>query len=62
MTEHKYEGYGYHGGGRPKKKEKDKVVYKNITISGKPDEIVRLKKNAKKDNKSVSRYVLDNLT
>lgn len=57
--ETKYKGYGYHGDGR--KKSENKKVFANTTISGTPEEIAKLKDLAKQANKTVSRYVLDNL-
>lgn len=57
--ETKYKGYGYHGGGR--KKVENKKVFVNTTISGTPEEIAKLKELAKQANKTVSKYVLENL-
>lgn len=61
MTEaKKYQGRGgYHGGGRPRKKESEKTVYKTMSISGTPEEIEQLKKLAQAENKTVSRFVLE---
>ena len=52
-----YTGYGYHGGGRPRKDEEARR--KTISISGTPTEIENLKKLAKESGKTVSRFVLD---
>lgn len=52
---------GYHGGGRKKLPPELKKVYKTISISGTPEEIENLKQKAKANNKSVSRYVIENL-
>ena len=54
----KYSGYGYHGGGRkPTGRIKE---FASTTISGTPEEIAALKEAAKKADKSVSRFILDN--
>jgi len=53
----KYVGYGYHGGGR--KKKENKKIFVSTTISGSVEEIELLKKTAKDNGKSVSRFVLD---
>ncbi len=37
------------------------TIYKNTTISGKPEEIEALKKKAEDADKSLSRYILDEL-
>lgn len=60
MSEKKYTGYGYHGGGR-KPKAPEKRHRTNVTICGTLDEISKLKALAKEAGKSTSRYVLDNL-
>jgi hypothetical protein len=57
--EKKYSGYGYHGGGRKPLPEEQKKKYITISISGQPEEIVKLKEVAFKNGKSVSRLVLD---
>lgn len=56
----KYTGYGYHGGGRPRKDTEARRV--TISISGTPSEIEKLKELAAGAGLSVSRFVLDNLT
>jgi len=56
----KYNGYGYHGGGRPRKDAEARRV--TISISGTPTEIAELKKRAADAGLNVSRFVLDNLT
>lgn len=58
-TEKKYSGYGYHGGGR--KATGRLKIFATTTISGAPEEIEELKKLAKLNNKSTSRFVLDTL-
>lgn len=55
----KYTGYGYHGGGRPRKDVEARR--KTISISGTPSEIEQLKKLAEESGKNVSRFVLDSL-
>lgn len=60
-TEKKYTGYGYHGGGRKRKNPEEKIVYKNITISGKPEELEALKQKAKENGKTLSRYIIKSL-
>ncbi|MCQ2584479.1 MAG: hypothetical protein MJ185_02720 [Treponema sp.] len=57
--EKKYSGYGYHGGGRPKKDEEARR--KTISISGTPTEVEKLKELAEAAGKTVSRYIFDNL-
>ncbi len=52
-----YVGYGYHGGGRPKKSENDKK--KTFSISGTPSEIDELKSIAETYNISVSKLVFE---
>ena len=58
-TEKKYSGYGYHGGGRKKIPDSEKIIYKNITVSGKPEELEEIKQKAKAAKKTVSRYLID---
>jgi len=55
----KYKGYGYHGGGRKKLDPADKKQFKTISISGTPEEIEKIKLNAKLQNKYVSKYIID---
>lgn len=55
----KYQGYGYHGGGRPKKEESEKTVYRTLSIAGNPEEIEQIKNLAKAENKTVSRFVIE---
>ncbi|WP_147613931.1 hypothetical protein [Treponema pectinovorum] len=57
--EKKYQGYGYHGGGRPRKDTEARRV--TISISGTKTEIEKLKQKAIENNKTVSRFVLENL-
>lgn len=59
--EKKYSGYGYHGGGRPKKAQEEKTIYKTVSICGSPSEIEKLKELAQAAGLTVSRYILDNL-
>ena len=54
----KYNGYGYHGGGRKKLPEELKKKFKTISISGTPEEIDKLKQKASDTDLSVSRFVL----
>lgn len=58
MTEKKYKGYGYHGGGR-KPKTPEKRHRTNVTICGTQAEIEKLRALAKEADKSVSRYVIE---
>jgi len=53
----KYSGYGYHGGGR----KPTGIKRQSISISGLPEELEQLKKNAEASGKSVSKFILDNL-
>ena len=55
--EKKYSGYGYHGGGR----KATGIKRVAICISGQPEEIERLKARAQEENKTVSRFILDNI-
>ena len=57
----KYVGYGYHGGGRPKKAESEKTIYKTISIAGNPEEINKIKELAKSENKTVSRFIIEKI-
>ena len=57
--EKQYSGYGYHGGGRPKKAENEKTVFKTISIAGRPEEIEKIKEMAKAEGKNVSRFLID---
>lgn len=60
--EKKYTGRGgYHGGGRKKLPAEEKKVYKNITISGTPEELELLKQKAKAAGKTTSRFVIESL-
>lgn len=59
--EKKYIGYGYHGGGRPKKAESEKTVYKTLSIAGSPEEIKQIKKLAKEENKTISRFIIESI-
>ena len=56
-TEKQYKGYGYHGGGRPRKDTEARR--KTISISGTETEIEKLKELARNENKTVSRFVLE---
>lgn len=55
----KYKGYGYHGGGRPKKG--DDAKRKTISISGTPAEVQQLQELAAKEGKTVSRFIIESL-
>lgn len=57
QVEKKYTGYGYHGGGRPRKDVEARRM--TISISGTPSEIQELKRLAEESEKTVSRFVLD---
>lgn len=57
--EKKYVGYGYHGGGRPKKGPEARR--QTVSISGSKTELEQLKQQAAAEGKTVSRYVLDSL-
>lgn len=57
--EKKYRGYGYHGGGRPKKG--DDAKRKTISISGTPAEVQQLQELAAKEGKTVSRFIIESL-
>lgn len=60
--EKKYTGRGgYHGGGRPKKAENEKKIYKTISIAGSPAEIEQIRTLAQAENKTVSRFVIDTI-
>ena len=56
-TKPKYVGYGYHGGGR----KPTGVRRVSLALSGKPEELDRLRELAKGAGKTVSSYVLDAL-
>lgn len=47
--------------GRKPKRPEDRTIYKNTTISGKPEELDKLKKLAADAGKTVSRFVLESL-
>ena len=57
----KYVGYGYHGGGRPKKAESEKTIYKTISVAGSSKEIDRIKEMAQAENKTVSRFIIESI-
>lgn len=56
-TKPKYVGYGYHGGGR----KPTGVKRVSLALSGKPEELDRLRELAKRAGKTISGYVLDAL-
>lgn len=60
MTEKKYSGYGYHGGGR----KATGIKRVSICISGQPEQIEKLKQQAAAENMTVSAYIfqLANIT
>jgi len=47
------------GSGRPRKKEEEKTVYKNFTVSCLPDEYEKIKALALQEGKTLSRYLVD---
>lgn len=55
MSEKKYTGYGYHGGGR--KPTGKKVT--TVSFSALPEEAAAIRARAKALNLSVSRYLVD---
>lgn len=57
----KYVGYGYHGGGRPKKAESGKTIYKTISVAGSPEEIEQIREMAQAENKTVSRFIIESI-
>ena len=57
----KYVGYGYHGGGRPKKAESEKTIYKTISVAGSPEEIEQIREMAQVENKTVSRFIIESI-
>ena len=57
----KYVGYGYHGGGRPKKAESEKTIYKTISVAGSPEEIEQIREMAQAENKTVSRFIIESI-
>lgn len=57
--EKKYTGYGFHGGGRPRKDVEARRV--TISISGTSSEIAGLKELAKNKGLNVSRFVIETL-
>lgn len=60
--EKKYTGRGgYHGGGRPKKAESEKKIYKTISIAGSPAEIEQIRKLAIEENKTISRFIIEKI-
>ena len=58
MTDKKYTGYGYHGGGR-KPLAPEKRHRTNVTICGTLEEISKLKALAKEAGTNVSRFVIE---
>ena len=59
MTEKKYTGYGYHGGGRKPSSPDGQPRRTTMTISGTKTEIETIRKLAKNVGQSVSRYVIE---
>ena len=57
----KYSGYGYHGGGRPKKAESEKTKYVTISIAGSPEEVEQIRRKASESGKTLSRYIIDTI-
>ena len=61
MSEKKYKGYGYHGGGRKPSSPDGQPRRTTMTISGTKTEIDTIRKLAKNTGQSVSRYVIDHV-
>jgi hypothetical protein len=61
MSEKKYKGYGYHGGGRKPSSPDGQPRRTSMTISGTRSEIEALRKLAKNADKSVSRFVIESI-
>lgn len=60
--EKKYIGRGgWRGGGCLKKAESEKTVYKTMSIAKSPEEIEEIRKLAKKQNKTVSRFIIESV-
>lgn len=60
--EKKYTGRGgWRGGGRPKKAESEKTVYKTLSIAGSPEEIEQIRRLAESENKTVSRFIIEKI-
>ena len=59
MSEKKYKGYGYHGGGRKPSSPDGQPRRTTMTISGTKSEIEAIRKLAMNAAKSVSRYVIE---
>lgn len=55
--EKKYSGYGYHGGGRPRKDEADKRV--KVWLSCRQDQKDQLNEAAEKAGLTLSAFILD---
>ena len=53
--EKKYSGYGYHGGGR----KPTGIKRVSICISGQPKQMLKLKKMAALEEKTVSAFILE---
>lgn len=59
MSEKKYTGYGYHGGGRKPSSPDGQPRRTSMTITGTRSEIEAIRIMAKSAGKSVSRYTID---
>ena len=57
MTEKKYSGYGYHGGGR----KATGIKRVPICISGQPEQIKKLKQQAAQEEKTVSAFIFEKM-
>lgn len=57
--EKKYQGYGYHGGGRPKIDNEARRA--TLSIVGTASEIKKIKELAKASEKTTSRFVIEEI-
>lgn len=57
MSEKKYTGYGYHGGGRKPKSAEEKHVTMNI--SGTREELDAIRQKAEREGKTTSRLIIE---
>lgn len=53
--EKKYSGYGYHGGGR----KPTGIKRISLCISGQPEQVLKLKKMAAQEEKTVSSFIFE---
>ena len=61
MSEKKYKGYGYHGGGRKPSSPDGQPRRTSMTISGTKTEIEAIRKLAQNAGKSISRFVIETI-